>query len=214
MNKSMSDFLSTLVRLGLEAANKVGDDCISYFMGDAGQSYLLGELNRILLKREALVTPLLSLVDCPIYVPKQNSPFIVKDRFKESNAGIDFICDEFHEWFSGQVIESCHPWVLYCRDLNRSFHDQEVIEEITIKRLVIDLTAVFSLISRQSEGQLGALPLQSLSNFYIYDINNELRSVNVRWGCGRGWVITAKKINCLAGYGSGQRVFFGSYSLI
>lgn len=136
-----------------------------------------------------------------VSIPATTEKFVAKDKFKlKKDGGIcSYLGDNFVAWFlSGDSkTEDLIPatTLRYHKLRKHSLHTTIIAELGGVEKLETTLSAVFSLIEKQSGGEMGALLNYLLANnFYVKDITGVLRLVQVSWVCG-DWIVSADSIS-------------------
>jgi len=185
--------------------------------GENGQRWL-EELKKFLRKEPCWVESLLEFIGT-ITIPARTEKFVAKENFvvnteRDALVKISHINDNFKKRFGGKVDDIIAEQTLHYAKILKPSVDTPVISEIGGEaKAETTLVAVYILMTRQPNGEGGALLINSNINiFYVRDIENVLCAVYIRW-CSYGWVVLANSLDDLGNkWFKGSQVFYRNNS--
>lgn len=143
--------------------------------------------------------------------PMPGTPrFVAARHFRESiahgaRAKILWIGRNFRRHFLDKVEENVRPTEIGIHRLRRSAHDPSIIAGIG-ERFETQLAHVWWMLSRQPNGENGALALRGVPNvFYVRAASGTLWAIDVVWS-GAGWEIGASAIDDPRPWGAGRQI--------
>ena len=143
-----------------------------------------------------------------VTIPAATDQLVAKEKLVIGQNGIGYWGDNFKKWFGGKVEESQAEVTLRRYQLKKWSRDLPIINELGgEEEAETTLSAIHSLISRQTKGEAGTLLTNGYASiFYVRDIDGVLRAVSVYW-CGGGWDLNADALGNPSGWRGGIQVF-------
>lgn len=138
------------------------------------------------------------------------SRFVAAQHFRESVARearvkVLWIGRNFRQHFLGKTEVNVRPTEIGIHRLRRSARDPSIIAGIG-ERHETRLAHVWWMLSRQPNGQTGALALHGVPNvFYVRAVDGTLWAIDVVWS-GAGWEIGASAIDDPRPWGAGRQI--------
>ncbi len=158
-----------------------------------------------------------------VAVSATTSKFVAKEKFvrdtgDKARVKISYLGDNFTAWFlkgDGKTEESMTEQTLRYAKLRKASKDIPIVNELGgEEKSETTLSEMFSLMGKQGKGEAGVLLNNGYANiFYIRDMNDVLRAVDVRW-LGRGWDVDAGPLAYPLGWRAGRQVFSRKYTLL
>lgn len=161
---------------------------------------------------KAVASALLVMVGT-IPITATTEKFFASEKFAintqaDAEVKIEYLGDNFESLFIFKIEEPIQGGELRFQKLEKASTDGPIIAKLGGKeKAETTLTEMFSLMEKQGKGETGALLTNRCSNiFYIRDINEVLRVVNVRWD-DDGWIVGASSIEDMEEWDAGDMVF-------
>ncbi len=148
-----------------------------------------------------------------INVPATAGRFIASDHFVEDTSRkakvkISHLGDSFKERFLGKTEEPIQETALRYAKLRKPSADGPIIAELGgAAKIETTLIEAHALMAKQPEGEDGVLFNNGWTNiFYIRDVKNILRAVDVFW-LDDGWYVDVDSVENPHGWFDGGQVF-------
>ena len=146
-----------------------------------------------------------------IIVPATTEKFVARDKFmtKNSQVKICWLGENFMRYFLDKVEEPISETALCYQELHGSRIDRQTItnEPDFEEKKETTLAELFSLMEKQKKGENGDLFTDGSANvFYVRDINNALRGIDVYWEHG-GWNVRSLSITGKSKWSVDRRIF-------
>jgi len=172
---------------------------------DVAGQFRRGEIEISVREALGLLAP-----SAPIMIGPLSNVFS-SEFFSEDNPDVKlYIQDKFKERILAVAKKvSKKPAVsLVSRDLTKPMSDSEICAEIPSNHLfsIDDLWMVAELISRQSNGESGALLLNGFANLFYFQVGASIIVVHVSCG-GSGWSVSDWDLDEYGQWYDGDRVF-------
>ena len=194
---------------------KLPNDDAQWLIQNAGEAidlFIAAVINRVKSVAQAVVA-ILSEILVTVTIPATTEKFVAKDKFKvdtsrKAKVKISYLGDNFKDWFLKKTEEPFSGSTIYGRKLSKNSVDGPILSELGgQEKAETTLSEVFAMMARQANGETGELLTNGYANiFYIRDINESLRAVDVRWLVG-GWYVRAYSIVDPGGWHAGCQVF-------
>lgn len=146
-----------------------------------------------------------------IIVPAITEKFVARDKFvtKNGRVKICWLGENFMRYFLDKVEEPSSEATLCYRELPGSKISRQIItnESDFEEKKETTLAEIFSLMEKQKKGENGDLLTDGSANiFYVRDINNALRGIDVYWEHG-GWNLRSLSITHKSKWSVDRRIF-------
>ena len=128
--------------------------------------------------------------------------FVVADNFKEGNAGIYYVSENFKKWFGNKVEKNIPSATLSSYKLKQNSVDGPIKTELG-KGHETFLAWLFEKIEAQASGRKGELLTNGYANIFYIDG----RVVRAYWSAGSGWGVNAREVTDPSPWSGGSLVF-------
>jgi hypothetical protein len=147
-----------------------------------------------------VISSVLSQPIATVFISPTTKKFVAKDNFKVDISGnakvkISGLGEGFVSFFLEKIEDPFFGSTVYGRKLEEKLYDGQILQALGgDKKAETTLTELYAAMAAQPNGEIGSLLNNGWGNiFYIKDINDRLRPVNVFWE-NNGWYVHARDL--------------------